>query len=251
MVWTHNINPVLVHLGPLQIRWYGVMYVLGFIFTYWYVHRRIKAGNAPINKDQLESSMIWMVIGMLIGARLGEIFIYRSGYYLANPIKMIAIWEGGLSFHGALIGMVIAVLIWCKRYDKKFLEIADTFIIPIVLANAFGRIGNFINGELFGKLTTLPWGVKFPFAEGFRHPSQLYEAAYNVLIFGVLHVNRDKKWKAGTIFAWFLVLYGALRFLTGFIRIQDYYVGLLGIGQILNIGVFIAGLLLFWHIRKN
>ena len=192
-MWVHNLNPIFLNLGILQIRWYGLMYVLGFLFVYWYARRQIRAGSVCLTEQELDSWLSWAVAGMILGARLGEILIYRLEYYLANPLKMIAIWEGGLSYHGALVGIVLAILLWCWKYKKSFLEIADVFVVPISLANSFGRIGNFINGELPGRLTSVRWAVKFPFVEGWRHPSQLYEAFYNVIIFGILCWQSGKK----------------------------------------------------------
>jgi len=251
MVWVHNLNPILLDLGPVQIRWYGLMWVLGFLFTYWYVRQRIKQGKAPLNLEELDSMMVWGTLGVLIGARLGEILIYRFPYYLASPLKVFAVWEGGLSFHGALVGILVAAWFWCRKYKKDLLQIADTFVIPLALANTFGRLGNFINGELPGRLTTLPWGMQFPGVEGFRHPSQLYEAAYNVVLFAILHFNRDKKWKPGSFFALWLMLYAVARFITEFFREPEIYVGLLTMGQFLNVFVFAAGLGLWLYVRRK
>ena len=191
------------------------------------------------------------VVGMILGARVGEILIYRFEYYLANPWKMIAIWEGGLSYHGAFVGIVIAILLWCWKYKKSFLEVADVFIVPISLANSFGRIGNFINGELPGRITSLPWAVKFPFVEGWRHPSQLYEAVYNVIIFGILCFQSSKKNKSGLLLAMYLMLYAVFRSITEFFREPEILVGPLTMGQFLNAIMFVVGAFLLWYVLKK
>ncbi len=249
MVWVHNLEPVLLQLGPLQIRWYGLMYVLGFLFTYYYMKRRIKNKHVNMTVEQLDSLMTWCTLAMILGARLAEILLYQPSYYFANPWKMLAIWEGGLSFHGALVAMLLAGWLWCRKNKKKFLALADECIVPLALANSFGRIGNFINGELPGTITTLPWGIKFPGVEGFRHPSQVYEAAYDLVIFLVLYATRNKAkmWKQGTQLALFLIMYAVFRFLTEFVREPEVFVGSLTMGQFLNIFMLLAGLaLLFW-----
>ncbi|MDO8661287.1 MAG: prolipoprotein diacylglyceryl transferase [Candidatus Woesearchaeota archaeon] len=249
-MWVHNINPVLLDLGVLQIRWYGLMYVLGFLFVWWYVRRQIRTGTVRLSEQELDSWLSWAVVGMIIGARLGAVLIYNFSYYFANPWKIIAIWEGGLSYHGAFVGIVIAIVWWCKKYKKNFLEIADIFVVPISLANSFGRIGNFINGELPGRLTSVPWAVKFPFVEGWRHPSQLYEALYNVIIFSILRHKKSKQHKPGTILAGYLVLYAIFRSITEFFREPEILVGPLTMGQFLNAIMFVVGLGLWWYVNR-
>ncbi len=250
-MWVHNLNPVLLDLGFLQIRWYGLMYVLGFLFVWWYVRRHIRAGTVRLTEQELDSWLSWAVIGMITGARLGAILIYNPAYYFSNPLKMIAIWEGGLSYHGAFVGIVVAIVWWCKKYKKNFFEIADIFVVPISLANSFGRMGNFINGELPGRLTSVPWAVKFPFVEGWRHPSQLYEVFYNIIIFGILHQKKLKQHVPGTLLAWYLMLYAVFRSITEFFREPEILVGPLTMGQFLNAIMFVAGVWLWWYLHKK
>ncbi len=249
MTYTNSLNPVALDLGIVQIRWYGVMYVLGFLFVYWYIKRRIQQGKANLTLEQLDSVLSWMVAGMIIGARVVEVLYYSPGYYFANPAKIIAIWEGGLSFHGALIGVLIAGYWYCRKHGIKFWHLADLVCVPISLANAFGRIGNFFNGELYGYPTNLPWGVIFPTAGDNvpRHPTMLYEALYDVVLFAILWKMKDRDWKDGKVFGWFLIIYGVFRTLTEFLRVQDNMIGPLTPAQWLNVPMLVAGIWLVWR----
>ncbi|MBW3002385.1 prolipoprotein diacylglyceryl transferase [Candidatus Woesearchaeota archaeon] len=249
-MWTHNLNPVILSLGPLEVRWYGLMYVLSFIVIYLYARAAVKKKTLKITLKDLDDLMIWLVAALIIGARLGEIIFYNPSYYIANPSEIIAIWHGGLSFHGGLIGVLIAGYAFSRKKKISFLQLCDVFVVPLALAQVFGRIGNFINGELYGRVTSLPWGVKFPSAEGFRHPSQLYEAAYNLVIFGFLFFQRNLKRKPGYLLGWFLILYSVFRFLTEYVREPELMIGPLTMGQCLNIPMFIAGVYLLYRIRK-
>lgn len=246
-MFTHTINPVLLHLGPLQIRWYGLMYVFAFIITFYYVRNAIRQGKLKMSEKQLDDFMGLLVLAMIIGARIFEILFYEPAYYFSDPLKMLAIWEGGLSFHGALLSMILASIWYLNKHKISFWKTADIFIIPIVLGNAFGRIGNFINGELYGKITDVPWGVMFQGVTGARHPTQLYEVAYNVVIFGILFLCRNKNWKEGTIFGLFLVLYSIARFGVEFLKDMPLFFGLTT-GQWLCIPMLLAGV---YIIRRN
>ena len=177
------------------------------------------------------------------------ILFYEPTYYFSNPLKMIAIWEGGLSFHGGFFGIAFAAWWYGRKKGIPFLRLAAVFCVPVALGNAFGRIGNFINGELYGIPTNLPWGVVFPGAEGARHPTQIYEALYNVVIFGILYSLRNKKWKDGTLFGIFMILYAIFRFSVEFIKDLPSY-GPLTMGQWLTIPVFLLGVWLVWS-RRN
>ncbi|MBD3304609.1 prolipoprotein diacylglyceryl transferase [Candidatus Woesearchaeota archaeon] len=250
-MWVHNLNPVIFSLGPLEVRWYGLMYVLSFIVIYLYARAAVKQNKLKISMKELDDLMIMLVAALIIGARLGEVLFYNPSYYIANPSEIIAIWHGGLSFHGGLIGVLIIGYVFARKKKISFLQLCDVFVVPLALAQVFGRIGNFINGELYGRVTTLPWGIKFPSAEGFRHPSQLYEAAYDLLIFGFLFFQRNLKRKPGYLLGWFLVLYSVFRFFTEYVREPDFMVGPLTIGQVLNIPMFIAGAYLLYRIRKK
>jgi phosphatidylglycerol:prolipoprotein diacylglycerol transferase len=251
MVFEYALNPILLNIGPLQIRWYGVMWALAFLLVYLYVRRAARGGLIKLSDDDVDWLMVWIVAGIILGARIFEVFVYEWGYYLANPGEIIAIWHGGLSFHGGLVGGLIAGYLFARRRKISFLNLCDVCIVPIALGQAFGRIGNFINGELFGRVTSLPWGVKFPGAEGYRHPSQIYEALYDIVIFIVLFSLRKKKMPNGSLLALFLVLYSIFRFITEYFREPTAFVGPLTIGQALNIPVFIAGAGLWIYLQKK
>ena len=252
MVWTHTLNPVVASLGPLEIRWYGIMYVLIFIITYVYARFRIKKDEEiGLTVDALDWLFVYGVIGMLVGARVFEVLVYDPSFYFANPGQIIAIWKGGLSFHGGLVGILVAGWWYCRSKKISLLRVADMLIVPLAIGQALGRLGNFINGELYGKVTKVAWAVIFPGAEGARHPSQLYEAFYDVVIFSVLFGLRDRKYKPGTLLALFLIMYAVFRSITEFFRVTNYYVGPLTIGQFLNVFVFLGGVWLLWRVNKN
>jgi len=251
MVYVWDLDPVLLSIGPISIRWYGLMYAISFLIVYYYLKRQVKAGNAPFSLDDVDWLLTWLVVGMIVGARTAEVLIYAPGYYFANPSEIIAIWHGGLSFHGALVGLMLAGWLFCRKKGISFLRLADLVIVPASIGQSLGRIGNFINGELFGRPTDLPWGVVFPGAEGARHPSQLYESFYNVIIFAVLYSQRNKKWPDGSLFALFLVVYSVFRGITEFFRQPDFMVGPLTSGQFLNIPMLIGGIWLWWWVRRN
>lgn len=250
----HAIDPVLFSLGPFEIRYYGVIYALGFIITYFMLRSFIRQKKLRMREEHLESLIIYLVVGVVLGARLFEILFYNFPYYLQNPLQVFAIWKGGLSFHGGLVGGLLAVMLFGKKYKYSVLHLGDYIVIPASLALALGRIGNFLNGELWGRVTSLPWSVQFPNVEGFRHPSQLYEALKNIIIFLILRWQANLfflvKWQAkkerkdGYLLGLFLILYGVLRFLVEFVREPEIYVGPLTMGQLLTIPLVIIGIFL-------
>jgi len=254
MVFFHNINPVIVQLGPVEIRWYGLMYVFAFLFALWYVKKASKEGKINLNDEQIDSFFLWLTIALIVGARLFAVFFWDFSYYAQHPFEVFEFWKGGLSFHGGLVAMFLTAFWLCKKHNISFLHLADIFIVPLALGQAFGRIGNFINGELYGIPTLLPWGVNFYNeldAVGnfvFRHPSQLYEMLYDVVIFSVLWRLKDKKLKKGFLFGLFLVLYAVFRTLTEFIRAPEGMIGSLTISQAFNIPMFVVGL---WLLRRR
>lgn len=248
MAFYHNINPVLLQLGPLQIRWYGLMYVLSFLFVYWYVKKASRENKIKLTEEQIDNSMLLMTIALIIGARLFDVIFWDFSTFAQQPLKIFAIWEGGLSFHGGLTGILITSYLLCKKYKIKLLQFADVFAVPLALGQTFGRIGNFINGELYGGPTTLPWGINFHNELNqagtaiFRHPTQIYEAIYNLIIFATLWKLKNKNLPPGTIFATFLIMYSIFRTLTEFIRVENTTIGPLTMSQALNIPMFIIGI---------
>src|SRR3989338_5485905 len=157
----NNINPALFHIGPFEIRYYGIIYALGFILAYFFVYHLAKKRNLNLTKDDVADLIFYLIIGTVAGARLFEIIFYEPAYYLANPLEMPAIWHGGLSFHGGLVGAILAAVLFCKKKKVHFYDLADIVVIPLAFALFLGRIANFINGEIVGRVTNLPWCVKF------------------------------------------------------------------------------------------
>ena len=209
------IDPVLLKLGAVEIRYYGILFALAFLMGYYLAKKLSK--EFDIEEKKIEDLTIYMLIAIIIGARLFEVLFYDFSYYISNPIKIFYIWEGGLASHGALIALILLVYFYSKKHNLSFYKIADLFIIPISLGAAFVRLGNFFNSELVGKITSVSWAVKFNNFEGLRHPVQLYQSFYYVLIFFVLYLNRRNK-KDGTLFWGFIFLDGIFRFITEFFK---------------------------------
>ncbi|RMF56231.1 prolipoprotein diacylglyceryl transferase [Candidatus Woesearchaeota archaeon] len=249
-MFNHNIDPVLFHLGPLEIRYYGIIYALGFIIAYFFLKRMVAEQKINLTKDDVGDLIFWIAVGVVIGARFFHVFVYNAGYYLKNPAEIIMVWHGGLSFHGGLVGAIIAAWVFCRKKKVSLLEIADIIVIPAALALSLGRIANFINAEIVGKVTDLPWCVNFPGYEGCRHPSQIYEAFKNFFIFLVLWSIRNLKLAKGSVFSIFLILYGLLRTLAEFVKDQPIIFAKLTMGQLLSIPMFFLGLFLLLHFNK-
>lgn len=250
----NNIDPTLLKLGPFEIRYYGIIFVLGFVIAYFFINYLVKQRKLELKKDDILDLLFYLIIGTVIGARLFEIIFYNPIYYLKNPFEIIAIWHGGLSFHGGLVGAIIAAYSYCKKKKINFYDLADIAVIPLAFALFLGRIANFINGELVGRITNIPWCVKFKDYEGCRHPSQLYESFKNLVIFSILWFIKDKKLKKGTLFWSFILTYSSIRFFIEFLRAPDEQIGfILGLtmGQWLNIVMFIIGIYFFIKINKQ
>ncbi|HEX7455212.1 MAG TPA: prolipoprotein diacylglyceryl transferase [Gallionella sp.] len=255
-----QINPIALQLGPLAIHWYGLMYLAGFLTFLWLGRRRIVTLNHPqINNKLLDDLLFYGVLGVILGGRLGEVLFYNPGYYLSNPLKIFAVWEGGMSFHGGFLGVLVAMALFAWQQKLHWLELMD-FIAPLVPPGlAFGRLGNFINGELWGRPTDLPWGMVFPKVDNLpRHPSQLYEFALEgVLLFALLWLYARKPRPVGAVSGLFLIGYGSFRFLGEFTRNPDD--GIFGLmtfgismGQWLSLPMVLAGILLMtWSIRRT
>ena len=253
-----DIDPVLLHIGPLQIRWYGLMYVLGFASSYLLVKQQLKQVHFPELQEHFENLNITLIISIIIGGRLGYVLFYNLGYYLQNPAEIPATWSGGMSFHGAAIGLVVAGIWFCRRKKIDFFKAADIYIVTIPVGLCLGRIGNFINGELFGRPSDLPWSMIFPAGGPVpRHPSQLYEAFFEGLVLFALLWSLRKKpyqakadvWPHGSMLALFFIAYGTFRFCLEYTREPDPQVGLflnlLSMGQILS-GLMVGAGLLLW-----
>jgi len=248
------INPVLFNLGFLEIRYYGILMAFAFLIGYFIVIKFSKEFN--IKKEISEDFFIYTLISLIIGARLFEVLFYDPIYYFSNPIKIFYIWEGGLASHGAIITAFIVAILYCKFKNINFYNLADLFIIPIALGAAFIRIGNFINGELIGKITSVPWAVKFAGYEGLRHPVQLYQSFYLILIFILLIYTKNiKQRKSGMLLWLFLFIDSIFRFITEFFKDlpKDYgfYLYNLNLAQYASIIIFIISLIMLIRINKT
>lgn len=245
-----NIDPEIIRIGPVAIRWYGMMYILGFASSYLLVLYQIKKKAIAISRSQVDDIYFYLVIGLLAGARLGYILFYNLSYYLANPLEIFVLWHGGMSFHGGVIGTFILGYIAMKRRNIPFWKMTDLMIVTAPLGIFFGRIGNFINGELFGKPATVPWAMIFPDGGNVpRHPSQLYEAfSEGILLFAILWLYRNRKKREGDVFALFIIGYAVFRIICEFFREPDvqmgYLFGFVTMGQILSFAMLAIGLLL-------
>ncbi len=259
MVFIHNINPALFDFtlfgSHFEIRYYGLFYVAAFIIAYFMSKYLVKQRKLGLNEDDVADLVLYILIGVVIGARIFYVIFYNLPYYASNPLDIIAIWQGGLSFHGGLVGAILGGLYFCKRKKISFYKIADIAVIPASIGLALGRIGNFTNGELYGRITDLPWGIKFSGAEGFRHPSQIYESMKNVVIFTVLWVIKDKKLPDGFLFWTFVTMYAALRFLIELVREPDAQLGFIfgpfTMGQLLTFPMFLVGAYMLYRLNRD
>jgi phosphatidylglycerol:prolipoprotein diacylglycerol transferase len=246
----HNIDPVIFRIGPFAMRWYGLMYVFGFASSYLLAVWQLKKKAFKITRDHLDDLYFYLILGLIIGARLGYVIFYNLGFYLQNPLEIFVLWHGGMSFHGGLIGSFLAGSIFIRRKKLSFFTIIDLIVPTCPPGLMFGRIGNFINGELYGKESNVPWAMIFPQGGNVsRHPSQLYEAFFEgVLLFAVLWIYKDRKKREGDVFALFLVLYGFFRIFCELFREPDlpygFILGFLSMGQALSAVMIIVGLLL-------
>ena len=251
------IDPVLVRIGPLELRWYGLMYLIGFIAGYFVIRSELKRKGGPIPVEASEDLLFYLIVGLLIGARLGYVLFYNLPAYEKAPWEIIAFWHGGMSFHGGLIGMIIVGWIFSRRRKAPFLELADIGALAAPIGLMLGRIGNFINGELYGRVTTLPWGIVFPGGGNMpRHPSQLYEALFEgPVLFGILWCLRTRVRRPGELLAAFLGLYGLFRFGIEFLREPDVQIGFIArwftMGQILCTCMIVASIALFIYVRSR
>ncbi len=236
---TQWFDPVLFSAGPLEVRWYGLMYVLGFLVGGQLLKFLAKKKFWPIDKEEIDKYVTWLIVGMFLGARLAYVFIYNWDYYSENFADIFAVWKGGLSFHGAVAGMCLATWIFARKHKLHFFQIADCMAVAGSPGLFFGRMGNFINGELYGRVTDSWAGMVFPGGGPFpRHPSQLYEGILEgLLLFVILYwIHRRQKFY-GVVSAVFLLGYGVFRFIVEFFREPDsqlgYYLGYFTMGQIL------------------
>lgn len=248
MLQLPNIDPVIVQLGPFALRWYGVMYLIGFLIGFLVIRHLAEKRQLPLNRDGQSDLLFYCVLGVILGGRLGYVLFYNAGYYLQHPLQIFSVWEGGMSFHGGLLGVVVAAVLFSWRRKLPVLLLGDILVTASALGLGLGRIGNFINGELWGRVTNVPWGMVFPAAGPEpRHPSQLYEAFLEGLVlFIVLWWLHRRKAPHGVPFFSFFLLYGSFRFLIEFFRQPDAHLGFLWagatMGQILCLPMILVGI---------
>lgn len=256
-----NIDPVAIHLGPLSIHWYALAYLAGIMGGWWLAKRICRLDNNQYrpNENDVEDFMTWAVLGVILGGRIGYILFYNFHVYLENPLEVFKIWQGGMSWHGALIGVITVIIAYAKLKKVELFRLSDLFSVGATIGFFFGRITNFINGELFGRVTEAPWGIVFPRGgELPRHPSQLYEAALEGLVLFLILITMARISKIrntpGLISAAFLFFYGAFRFIIEFFREPDsqlgFIVGNLSMGQLLCLPVMAGGVVVFVIAKK-
>ena len=280
MVYLHSIDPIALRLGPLQVHWYGIMYLLGFLVAWWLGRQRIRQGRLPgVDANGFGDLLFNCMLGVILGGRIGYVLFYAFPEFVANPLMLLRIWEGGMSFHGGLLGVLAASWWWSRKHKLHYFDTAD-FVAPLVPAGlGFGRLGNYIGGELWGKYTGGGWGVVFPnglpdpyrgldpaalkaqFDAGAldafaRHPSQLYQALLEGLVlFCVLWWYSAKPRPRYAVSGLFALLYGSFRFLVEFVRMPDAHLGYLAfgwltMGQVLSLPLVALGLFLLWRSRS-
>jgi phosphatidylglycerol---prolipoprotein diacylglyceryl transferase len=259
-MYTHNLDPVLFNFGFLVIRWYSLAYIFGILIGWWLAKKIIlkKFQNLNFNFDikEFDNLITYLIISMLLGGRIGYVLFYNFGYYLSNPFDIIKIWEGGMSFHGALLGIIFGTYWFSIRKNISTFFLLDIIVCVAPIGIFLGRIANFINGELVGKTTDVFWGVIFPNIDNAaRHPSQLYEAFFEGLVLLIIMnlILFKKNYKTGTCSYMFLVLYGIFRIFSEFFREPDLQVGylfnLISMGTMLSIFMILAGIIIF--LRKK
>jgi len=245
-----NIDPIFFSLGPLAFRWYGLMYLIGLLGAYWLIKARAAKKQIPLSPRQLSDLIVFAAFGVFIGGRLGYVLFYNLPFYLDHPLKTFAVWEGGMSFHGGLLGVCVALVLFCKKRGFRMASIADLAAGAAPIGLGFGRMGNFINGELFGRATDVDWCMVFPHGgPECRHPSQLYEAGLEGIgLFLLTTIVSRLETPPGTVFWTFISGYGVARFFVEFFREPDSHLGFIfqwvTMGQLLCIPMIALGLIM-------
>lgn len=254
-----QIDPVLIHLGPVSVHWYGIAYVVGLLVGWQYAVWLAKRFTPTITKAQIDDFMMWALAGIIIGGRLGHILFFELDRYLANPLEIFMTWKGGMSFHGGMLGVVIAIILYCRKINLPILRFGDILAAIAPIGLFLGRLANFINGELYGRVTDVSWGMLFPHGGPLpRHPSQLYEAALEgLLLLIILHIS----WRTaairdvpGRVTGLFLLGYGLARTLVEFVREPDAMHVILGMdlttGQLLSLPMIVVGTYFIWQPKR-
>ena len=258
---THpNFDPVALDLGFAQVHWYGLMYLAGFSFAYWITKKYAKEGRIALKPEQVDDAIFWGAIGIVVGARLGYVLFYGFDNFLENPLWALKVWQGGMSFHGGFLGVVLAVVLFARKHNIRIGSMCDALAIAAPMGLFFGRMGNFIGQELWGRPTDVPWGMIFPNDPSglARHPSQLYQGVCEgLLVFAIIFFYTRKprpEWSAGALF---VLSYGCFRFLMEFVREPDAHIGFdlfgwMSRGQILSIPMIMVGaIVMIWAYQRE
>ena len=254
-----QIDPIALSLGPLKVHWYGLMYVIGFLAFLLLGKYRARRANSTITEEQVDDLMFYGALGVVLGGRIGYMLFYNVGQLANDPLSFFQVWDGGMSFHGGLLGVILVMFFLAKKWNLNFFQVSD-FVAPMVpIGLGAGRMGNFINGELWGKPTDLSWGMIFPQADQLvRHPSQLYQFLLEgIILFTALWLFSNKPRPIGSISGLFLVIYGFFRFIVEFVREPDAHIGYIAWGwltkgQLLSLPMILVGMgLIFWAYQQG
>jgi len=251
-----SINPVILSLGFVDIRWYSLAYIFAFIFGSIFIKKLNRKSYNLLSDIQIDRFFIWAVIGVIIGGRIGYVLFYQTNLFFSEPFYILEIWNGGMSFHGGLIGMIFSIYLFSIKNNIRFFYLSDLVSLVAPIGLFLGRISNFINTELYGRITDFPFAIIYPLIDNIpRHPSQLYEASFEGLILFIIifiYFNKNpKKYLIGNVSALFLIFYSLFRFLIEYLREPDYHLGLLfnyfSMGQLLCIPLFLVGIVILFR----
>lgn len=259
MIPNPYIDPVLIRLGPLAVRWYGLMYVFGLTAAFFIIKARAARQKLVLPLNDLHDLILYAAIGVILGGRLGYTLFYNFPYYINHPLKVFAVWEGGMSFHGGLIGVIVGGWVFCRRRGYSFYRLADVATPTAPIGLGLGRLGNFINGELYGRPTDVPWCMVFDASGGgpvCRHPSQLYEAFLEgIVLFTLVWIVDRRPHPPGVLFWTFITGYAACRIFVEQFREPDAHLGLfagvISMGQILSVPMLLLGLFMLWYVNQQ